>query len=75
MPGARDKGTEGWGVGVYREGSKEEVKEMAGAERRKGGRVQTLALPRSQERCGVRRALLHLCHVVIDQCVSVYMSK
>lgn len=48
MPGAQDKGT----GGVGREGSKEEVKEGAGVEKRKeGGVLKTLALPHCQEHC------------------------
>lgn len=48
MPGAQDKGT----GGVEREGSKEEVKEVAGVEKRKEeGVLKMLALPHCQERC------------------------
>lgn len=60
MPGAQDKGTGGvgavggggWGLwrGGCREGSKEEVKEVAGEEKRKGGVLKKLALPHCQER-------------------------
>ena len=59
-----------WGGG-YSEGSKEEVKEVAGVRKEKG----RLAVPLCQERCHVREALLHLCHVIIDQCVRVYTSE
>ena len=41
MPGAQDKGTGGV-EGGYREGSKEEVKEVAGIEKRKGAMLKTL---------------------------------
>lgn len=53
MPGAQDKGTKGWGGwwGGCREGSKEEVKEVAGVAKRKGrGVLKKLALPHCQER-------------------------
>lgn len=58
-------------VGGYREGSKEEVKEVAGVRKEKG----RLAVPLCQERCHVRGALLHLCHITVVQCVRVYMSQ
>lgn len=71
MPGARDKGTDGVGGG-YREGIKEEVKEMAGVEKRKGRRVKMLL--QSQERCAFCRAPVYLRHIVTDPCVCVHTS-
>lgn len=57
MPGAQDKGT-GGGGGGWRERGKEEVKEVAGVEKRKGGRVLKIAaLPHCQDGFSVCKAL------------------
>lgn len=51
-------------------------KEVAGVEKgNAGGALKTLALPHCQTLCCVRRALLHLCHIRIDQCVCVWASE
>lgn len=47
MPGVQDKGTEGWRGGC-REGGKQEVKEIAGAEKEREGRVKMCAMPHSR---------------------------
>lgn len=71
MPGAEDKG-----IGGCEEGGKEDVKEVAGVEKRKGGgMLKTLAVPHCQKHRCVRGALLHLFHILIIHCVCVYMCK